>query len=131
MIAKESCLSLVTTTLQQKHHAPDNKQQPDKTDLEERRVKMTKEIEIMRKKRAKNNQDATLMSSSVMHTTEMRKGQESKALVEDIINEKRLNRIPRYAESNGTWSPAIPKNPTKKDFLSLMKTINARFNESP
>ena len=71
------------------------------------------------------------MSSTITHTTEMRKGQESKVLVEDIMNEKRLNRIPRYAESSGTWSPAKPKNPTKKDFLLLMKAINNRAPESP
>ena len=63
--------------------------------------------------------------------TDCNKGIESRNLVEEIQIEKRLQRIPLYSQSKDTWSPEPVKRATKKDFLSLMKSINTREYVDP
>ena len=52
-------------------------------------------------------------------------------MIEELQIEKRMNRLPSYANAPNTWSPQPAKKATKQDFLRLLKTINTRKYEDP
>ena len=73
-------------------------------------------------KRGKN----AAQTSSLTMLTDQNKGHESRCLVEEMQFEKRLHRIPMYAEAKDTWSPDPVRKATRKDCLKLIKSINSR-----
>ena len=94
--------------------------------------KLLAEIEQRKFERENSPSEATLSHNrSLTHQTMMNKGRESHRMVEDLINDRRINGIRQYAEGKGIWKPSPVKKPTKEDFLNLMKKINTQIDESP
>ena len=69
--------------------------------------------------------------SSLCHRTAMLKGKESRHLVEEMQLDKRLHRVPMYAETERTWvAPAVKKH-TRKECMELISQINRYQYKDP
>ena len=101
-----------------------------KTWHELKQEEIRNEIERVKRVREKNHRPCNKISS-LTQQTEFNKGHESRFLVEEMLIEKRLNRVPMYASANNTWSPEPVKRATKKDYFSLLKAINTRKYVDP
>ena len=77
----------------------------------------------------KNRGVDAAQKSQLTAQTDLRKGKQSRQLVESIQIEKRFHRGPVFAAADTTWSPKPVKKPTKDDFLKLIETINVNEKE--